>query len=339
MPHRLVRIDRDDPEPGPLEEAAWVLRRGGLVAFPTETVYGLGADATSTAAVERIYRAKGRPPSNPLIVHADGVDLVRRCVDDWPEQAERLADAFWPGPLTLVLPRSRIIPDIVTAGRSTVGVRVPEPTVARRLIAAAGVPLAAPSANRSTGISPTTAAHVAGDLGDAVDLVLDGGPTTIGLESTVVDICTGEPRLLRPGPITARELEGVLGGVPVGLVGPDGGDGPQLSPGRMPVHYAPRTRSIRIERTGRLAEIDGLATSALIVVGPHDPPPILAGVRLVHLPEPTLAARRLYATLHECDGLGVSRIVVLMPPDLPEWQAIRDRLRRATVPWGSSSAE
>ncbi len=175
-----------------------MLRRGGLVAFATETVYGLGADATDPAAVTGIFEAKGRPAVNPLIVHADGLEMARSCVASWPEEARILAEACWPGPLTLVLPRSARIPNVVTAGRETVGIRVPDTRVARLLIARTGRPVAAPSANRSTGISPTLARHVLKDLDGRIDLILDSGPTALGLESTVVDLSRDSPRLLRP---------------------------------------------------------------------------------------------------------------------------------------------
>ena len=200
---RVIPVDPDEPDAGALAEAADILRGGGLVAFATETVYGLGADATNPEAVARIFEAKGRPSFNPLIVHADSTAMARRLVAGWPDEAEVLARCFWPGPLTLVLPRSGIIPDVVTAGRETVGVRVPRPEVARRLIAAAVCPVAAPSANRSTGISPTLASHVLRDLDGKVDLILDSGQTAVGLESTVVDLTLRQPRVLRPGPVTA----------------------------------------------------------------------------------------------------------------------------------------
>ena len=197
-----------------------MLRRGGLVAFATETVYGLGADATDPAAVTRIFEAKGRPDANPLIVHADGPDMARSCVANWPDEARLLAEACWPGPLTLVLPRSARIPDVVTAGLETVGVRVPDTRVARSLIARAGRPVAAPSANRSTGISPTLARHVLKDLDGRIDLILDSGPTALGLESTVLDLSRDSPRLLRPGPFSREFLAETLG---KDVVGPESG--------------------------------------------------------------------------------------------------------------------
>src|SRR5579864_4916197 len=196
MPCTVLTVDPQAPDAAAIAEAAALLRAGGLVAFPTETVYGLAANALSADAVSRIFAAKGRPAGNPVIVHVADAAGARALVDDWPAAAERLAERFWPGPLTLVLPRSRQVPDLVTAGGSTVGVRVPAHPVALALLHACGLPLAAPSANRSTRLSPTRAAHVLGDLGDRIDLLLDGGATPGGLESTVLDLTAAPPRLL-----------------------------------------------------------------------------------------------------------------------------------------------
>ncbi len=250
---RVISVDPADPDPAALDEAASILLQGGLVAFATETVYGLGAVATDAEAVARIFAAKGRPPINPLIVHVAGVGQAREYVAEWPADADRLAGRFWPGPLTLVLPRSARIPDIVTAGRSTVGIRCPAGKVALGLIARCSVPLAAPSANRSNRISPTRAQHVAADLDGRIDLILDSGPTTVGLESTVIDLSSYPARLLRPGPIGLEELEQALGGRTVATQPPsDSADRP-ASPGQMPVHYAPRTPAFRVESIADLA--------------------------------------------------------------------------------------
>jgi L-threonylcarbamoyladenylate synthase len=338
MPTTIRSIDRDSPAPALIAEAAGILRRGGLVAFATETVYGLGADALVPEAVARIFEAKGRPGFNPLIVHAGDIAMARTCVADWPETAELLARQFWPGPLTFVLPRSGLIPDIVTGGLDTVGVRIPSPLVARSLIAALGHPLAAPSANRSNGISPTLAGHVASDLGARVELILDSGQTTVGLESTVLDLTTREPRVLRPGPITAEGIEHVLGGLRVREAVGDSAavDEPLSSPGQMTVHYAPRTPAVRVRDAAALAAYADawLERAALIVIGPHTMPeylPVLPANRFF-LDEPTIAARDLYVVLHQADALGMERIVVLPPADRPEWRAVRDRLQRATRP-------
>src|SRR5690348_13744143 len=205
-----------DPSSANLEaiaEAARILRAGGLVAFPTETVYGLGANALDASAVARIFAAKGRPANNPLIIHIADASDVRKVVADWPESAGRLAERFWPGPLTLVLPRCDAVPDAVTAGGPTVAVRVPAHPVAQALVRAAGVPIAAPSANRSMELSPTRAEHVLRGLDGRIDVLLDGGPTAGGIESTVLDLTATPPRLLRPGLIGVAELEAVLGRV------------------------------------------------------------------------------------------------------------------------------
>ncbi len=199
MHTELLAVDPFSPEPERIARAAEVLRRGGLVAFPTETVYGLGANALDPNAVAGIFHAKGRPANNPVIVHVAEARDVLRVVADWPEIAERLAQRFWPGPLTLVLPKRAGVPDVVTAGGPTVAVRVPAHPVALALLRAVGVPIAAPSANRSTQLSPTRAEHVQRGLDGLIDLILDGGPTTGGLESTVLDVTTTPPRLLRPG--------------------------------------------------------------------------------------------------------------------------------------------
>jgi L-threonylcarbamoyladenylate synthase len=331
----VLTVDPDDPASDRLEAAAAVLKGGGLVAFATETVYGLGADATNPEAVARIFAAKGRPSFNPLIVHAHDPAMARTCVAGWPEAAGLLADAFWPGPLTLVLPRSGMIPDLVTAGRDTVGVRVPAPNVARRLIAHAGRPIAAPSANRSTGISPTLARHVLDDLDGRIDLILDSGPTTVGLESTVLDLTTVNPRILRPGPITAAQLEHALAGrhVPIHVQARNHPDsrGPLTSPGQMAVHYAPRTRAVRVDRVDDLARVPWPARAALVVVGQHTLPTLPSAIETFELPTPDRAAQELYAVLHQCDALDIDLIVVVFPPDRPEWCAVRDRLRRATI--------
>ncbi|MBX6311375.1 MAG: threonylcarbamoyl-AMP synthase [Isosphaeraceae bacterium] len=329
---RILSIATDNPDEHLLEEAAAILRRGGLVAFATETVYGLGADATNPEAVARIFEAKGRPASNPLIVHASDLPMARACVAAWPPEAETLAQRYWPGPLTLVLPRSALIPEIVTAGLPTVGVRIPHPEVARRLIARTGRPIAAPSANRSMGVSPTLAEHVRDDLDGRIDLILDSGQTTIGLESTVVDLTTRQPRILRPGPYTVTELEHVLANIHVREAVEANPGGAPRSPGLLPVHYAPRTRAVRVESPQDLADFPWPERAALIVLGRHELPPLPASIQRFDLPAPGIAARGLYLTLHRCDRMGLDLIVVLPPPEQQEWHAIRDRIRRATKP-------
>jgi len=329
---RVIPVDPLKPDPYHLDDAARVIRAGGLVAFATETVYGLGADATNPAAVARIFEAKGRPATNPLIVHVYGVAMACDCVADWPVPADALAVRFWPGPLTLVLPRGLTIPDIVTAGQATVGVRVPRSLVALGLITHSGVPIAAPSANRSAGVSPTLARHVLEDLDGRVELILDSGQTSVGIESTVLDLTTREPHVLRPGPITAREIEQVLGGSRVrDAVGVITSDRP-ASPGQMAIHYAPRTRAVRVEAPGDLDGFPWPRSAALLVIGPHDLPSLPADLKSVTLRTPEDAARDLYVVLRQLDALALQLFVILPPPNRAEWHAIRDRLWRATTP-------
>jgi L-threonylcarbamoyladenylate synthase len=293
-----------------LQEAARLIRSGRLVAFPTETVYGLGANALDARAVQRIFEVKGRPPSSPVIVHVCSLEMARELAAAWPEKAAVLAARFWPGPLTLVLPKQPSIPDNVTAGLPTAGLRMPAHPLALALIEASGCPIAAPSANRFTELSPTSAEHVRKSLGDAVDLILDGGSTPVGIESTVLSVAADPPLLLRPGMITREEIEAVIGPVEVRT---SAGDAAHPSPGMHPRHYSPRT-PLYLVRGGALPEGG-------------------RGIYLRHgetMPaSPRDYAAALYATLHRCDEQGYDWIAVEEPPDLPEWAAVRDRLRRA----------
>ncbi len=329
-PTKVLTLNPLEPDDATLDEAAEVLRSGGLVAFATETVYGLGADATNPEAVAKIFAAKGRPSHNPLIVHAADLAMARSCVTSWPDTAEDLAQFFWPGPLTLVLPRSKIIPDLVTAGLDTVGVRIPALRVARSLIARTGRPIAAPSANRSNRISPTTAQHVGKDLNGRIEMILDSGPTRVGLESTVIDLSTDSPRILRPGPVTAREIQRVLG--TIRLLEPPSPDSPErpASPGQLPIHYAPRTKALRVEGD-RLAEREFSGPTALLSFERFTPPASPLFQRYASFRTPEDAAAKLYGLLHEWDEEGFHQLVVVLPPDRPEWMAVRDRLIRATV--------
>jgi L-threonylcarbamoyladenylate synthase len=331
---RLV-VDPDHPDDAALKEAAAVLRAGGLVAFPTETVYGLGADATNPQAVARIYAAKGRPPTNPLIVHSHDVASIRESVAIWPSAAAKLAERFWPGPLTLVLPRSPLVTDAATAGQETVGVRVPDCTVARRLFVWFGSrPVAAPSANRSTQVSPTRAEHVLKDLDGRIDLILDSGPTPIGIESTVLDLTTEPPRLLRPGAISAAQIASVLGvEISTGTVSA-GSETALSSPGQMAVHYAPRARVALIgpEVIASLPAAPG-ERYAVLVAGHELPADGGTPVFRVDWLDPALAARELYATLHRADEEAVDFLYVVLPPREDAWLAVRDRLWRASRRW------
>lgn len=329
---RVLRVSPTAPEKPAIDEAAAVLRRGGLVAFPTETVYGLGANALDAAAVAGIFAAKGRPSYNPLIVHVADEGAARALAREWPDIASRLARAFWPGPLTLVLRKREFIPDAVTAGLDSVALRVPAHPVALALLRAAQVPLAAPSANRSTELSPTTAQHVARSLGDRVELVLDGGPTSVGIESTVVDLRGTRPTILRPGVIGARELEPVIGGL--GNREETRGEAPRPSPGMLDRHYAPRARLVlfaKADAERAAAEIhrvhaEGEQVGAVVISA--ELPGVTDVLRMSH--QPTEYAQRLYAALHELDERGVGVVFVERVPNGDEWDGVRDRLERAT---------
>ncbi|MGN6504048.1 MAG: L-threonylcarbamoyladenylate synthase [Tepidisphaeraceae bacterium] len=301
----------------PIEAAAQRLRAGELVAFPTETVYGLGADATNPLAIAKIYALKGRPSTNPLIAHVCDTETAQRFSRDWPDAAERLAAAFWPGPLTLVLPKHPSIADNATAGLPTVGLRVPAHPVALALLRAFGGALAAPSANRSNHVSPTTAAHVRDEFGDACPEVLDGGPCRIGLESTVLSLASEHPTILRPGHVTAAQIEAVLGR-PVRTLGETAAPSsavPQTSPGQLPVHYAPRTPAFRFTADQR-------------------PTLDLTDAAIIELTlDPHTYARNLYARLRLLDQQQLRAIYIELPPAVSDWQAARDRVLRATKPY------
>lgn len=318
-------------------QAADLLKAGELVALPTETVYGLAANAFDSNAVARIYRAKGRPPTNPIIVHVADRRMARQCVRHWPRAAERLARSFWPGPLTMVLPRAGCIPGIVTAGGETVGVRCPDHPVIQGVIRACGFPLAAPSANISNRLSATTADHVCQNLAGKVKLVLDGGPCSVGIESTVIDLTSDPPRVLRPGVIHELSLAAVLGRDVLLSETADLAD-IQRSPGRLPRHYAPKTRLFvwrwKDEASlNRMIVAHNLVSEHCHVITHLRPPTMLrlAGVNV--LPRQVRCyARSLYAALHECDAACPAAIIVRAPPDTPQWRAIADRLKRASGP-------
>jgi L-threonylcarbamoyladenylate synthase len=334
MNTQLLTVDPVAPDPEIIARAGEVILRGGLVAFPTETVYGLGADALNADAVARIFAAKGRPARNPIIVHVADSAGARAVVAEWPEEAERLARQFWPGPLTLVLPRRECVPDIVTAGGPTVAVRIPSHPVALAILRACGRPIAAPSANRSTQLSPTTAAHVARDLDGRIEMILDGGPTPGGLESTVLNLADRPPRLLRPGLISPEAIEAVIGPITRATAPPSLETAPLPSPGLLARHYAPRTplECIGGDATQRVRDLTAAGQRVgWLTFAPVAPDEPAVPVREALPDDPATAASRLYAILHELDDLGLDRIVVTLPPDSPEWLAIRDRLRRAAM--------
>ena len=297
-----------------VDRAAAALRAGGVVAFATETVYGLGAQAHDVRALARVFAIKGRPTDHPLIVHlADRNELAAWTSGPVAPAAAALAEACWPGPLTLLVPRAAHVPDAVTGGRATVGVRVPGHAQALALLAAVGDGVAAPSANRFGRVSPTTAQHVLDDLGDDVDMILDGGPCTVGIESTIVDTTVEPPEVLRHGGIPAAQLEAVLGHAVRWVA-----EGPVRAPGMLAAHYAP---SCRVELVTTSAEADALSSSERRRgkrVAVHDP-----GSDVAHF------ARGLYAALRAADDAGLDVIVVVTPDDDALGTAINDRLRRA----------
>lgn len=319
-----------------IERAVALLKAGELVGIPTETVYGLGADAANPAAVAKIFAAKGRPADHPLIVHLPGAGHLERWARDIPALAWELAEDFWPGPLTLILKRAPGVPDAVTGGQDTVGLRVPGHPLALELLrafAAAGGSggIAAPSANRFGRISPTTAAHVREELGDAVALVLDGGPCAVGIESTIVDLSSGSPKLLRPGHISPQRIEAACGLLPQA---PDGGV-PRAS-GTLEAHYAPRTpmRMVGSERLLDFLNAQRHSGRRCGVLSHSQPPQAVSGTQQPYvwkmLPAaPDGYAHELYAVLRELDHAGVDLIVVEEIPDAADWAAVADRLRRA----------
>jgi L-threonylcarbamoyladenylate synthase len=347
----VIRVTADNPDPAAIARAADCLRNGGLVAFPTETVYGLGVNALSRPAVQRLFAAKERPAHDPLIVHVGAIDSLAPLVMRVPEQARVLARHFWPGPLTLVLTRSALVPDEVTAGLPSVAVRVPVHPVARALIGAAAVPIAAPSANLFSRPSPTQASHVLADLEGRIDLIVDAGPATIGVESTVLDLTTDPPTILRPGAVTIEMLQEVLERVAVaGSGGRDRGpsDAPMPSPGMLERHYSPRAALTLFEGAAQnlLQTLVAAATMALAagqsvgIIAAEEDREALASlssdsrvlVRLIGRQDaPDLVAARLYSTLRELDAGGADVIYVRGFSGHGLWAAVQDRLRRAAA--------
>lgn len=346
---RYLRVDPENPQSGAIAAAAEVIRRGGTVAFPTETVYGLGANGLDPRAVVRIFEAKGRPLKNPLILHVASLEQARALVSDWPEEAEILAERFLPGPLTMILPRSPVVPDQVTAGLPNVALRYPEHPVALALIRASELPIAAPSANLSGSPSPTRAEHVAADLDGRIDLILDGGPTRVGLESTIISLCQESPLLLRPGGVTREQLEEALQrpvlvheAVLQAALSKEIPDGAPC-PGLFFKHYAPRATVIMV--TGEpdeqcrkvmtyLEENPGLRVA---VLGTDDTLPRYEQGRVVPAyleslgprERPQVIAGRFFAALRRCDQAGVAVILVETIPTSGIGLAVMNRLCRA----------
>ncbi len=310
------------PTEGEIAHAAELLRAGKLVAFPTETVYGLGANALDAEAVARIFEVKGRPTSSPLIVHVSNSEMARSVVAEWPKAAQVLAQKFWPGPLTLVLKKQPSIPNIVTAGLNTVGVRMPSHPVALALIAATQLPIAAPSANIFSQLSPTSAEHVRQGLGNSVDYILDGGECSVGIESSVLSLAGIRPVLLRPGGITRSQIEAVIGSIEGHT---EAEEGAHPSPGMHPRHYSPRT-TVLLVRGGAVPEQGSGAYLQLHV------PPLRAVREIVLMPADSATyAALLYGKLHQLDGERLDWIAVESPDETPEWEAVLDRLRRAAT--------
>ena len=303
-----------------VERAAWALTHGGLVVIPTETVYGLAADATDAAAVSRIFSVKGRPSGHPLIVHLADVEDLDRWAVDVPPDARRLATLSWPGPLTVIVPRSGVVPDEVTGGRDSVGLRVPAHPMTLELIRLTGKGLAAPSANRFGAVSPTTAAHVVDDLAEfldpGLDVVLDGGPCPVGVESTIVDFCSAPPQILRAGGITPEQVTDLLS-TNRSRTTLANASGPARASGMLDSHYAPRSNVVLVESLSEAA-VASAAQPGAVVLDMSD--------------DLTVAARTLYAQLRLADDRGVATIIAVLPPPVGLGHAIRDRLTKAAAP-------
>jgi L-threonylcarbamoyladenylate synthase len=304
-----------------VRRAAQILRAGGLVAFPTETVYGLGADAASETAIARLYAVKGRPTDHPVIVHFQKLHHAFRWARDVPWAAAELAERFWPGPLTLLLKRSALAKDFITGGQDTVGLRVPSHPVAQQLLKEFAGAIAAPSANRFGRVSPTTPAHVREDLGKDVDLVLEGGPSEVGIESTIVDLSGTTPVLLRPGRISKQDLESVIG-----TIGDKAASSPRHS-GGLERHYAPRTPARLVPTHALDREIAALKDRVAVLAFSRPDERVDFWLRMPR--EPQAYAQKLYAALRELDSANCEQILVEAPPESAGWDAVRDRLKRA----------
>lgn len=315
------------PTNAELAAAVLALQHGDLVAMPTETVYGLAADARNADAVRRIFSAKGRPPDHPLIVHLAEAGSLHEWAREVPASAQRLIDAFWPGPLTLVLKKAAQVDPVVTGGQDTIGIRVPAHPVALALLRAFGGALAAPSANRFGRISPTLAQHVRDEFPSGIAVILDGGPSAVGLESTIVDLSGARPRLLRPGSIGSAAIEAVVGP----LERPGDSDGPRAS-GRLAAHYAPGKPLDVVD----VADVDRYREAHPAGVAWLTPGPLPAGWQGLGLAvDAARYGQQLYAALRELDAGSAARIAVLRPPQSEDWAAVHDRLGRAAVGSGT----
>jgi L-threonylcarbamoyladenylate synthase len=334
MPAALsLEADTTMTDEAQIAQAAAVLTHGGLVGMPTETVYGLAADASSAAAIARIYAAKGRPSDHPVIVHLARVEQIRDWAIDIPDEAWALAKAFWPGPMTLILKRASHVLDAVTGGQDTVGLRIPSHPVAHALLAAFGGGVAAPSANKFGRVSPTTAQHVRDEFGDAIDLVLDGGASHVGIESTIID-CSGESlRILRPGAITSAMVAQALG--ESGAVTMHHSEKAPRVSGSLDAHYAPRTR-LQLVPSEALAETVAHHAPRELAVLSRERPAAFGGHWRRAAPDPAAFARDLYARLRELDSLKAELMLIEAPPQGPQWDGVNDRLRRAA--FGSGEA-
>jgi len=319
-------VIRNAEDSGALGQAVELLGQGQLVAVPTETVYGLAANALSSEAVARIFEAKGRPSNNPLIVHVDSVEMARDCVSAWPRGADRLAKAFWPGPISMVLPKAEKIPTVVTAGGDTVAVRRPAHPLMREVLTECGFPLAAPSANLSNRVSPTRAQHVAEQLSGRIPMILDGGACDVGIESTVIDLTGETPVILRMGMIRSEMVSEILGDVRMVTESTSGAI--LKSPGQLRRHYSPMAQVILAEEPWQDAL--GKANTDTHVIA-YEPVAANWNAEKWHqLPAtPEGYARELYETFHRCDEAGSEKILVQPLPEGLEWEAIRDRLSRA----------
>lgn len=332
----IVAVDPGAPDPEVIAQAAAIIQSGGLVGMPTETVYGLAGNALDPVAVARIFQAKGRPQQNPLILHVASLQKARELAAEWPSMAHELASRFWPGPLTLVLRRKATVPDAITAGLDTFAVRVPDHPVALALIKASYAPLAAPSANRFTEVSPVTAQQVARGLGATVSMILDAGPTRMGIESTVVDVSGGRAVILRPGALNRESIEAVVGPTTRGST-PRAEHAAHPSPGMAARHYAPRARLRLVppdafDAEARLAAMrppEHGRVGALLCTTPYPHDWTLPFVIALGAGAAGYAAG-LYNALHRADEERCTELLVELPPEGPAWDAVRDRLQRAS---------